>query len=167
MEQDRTQIKIQKLDFDWLAYYFKNPMNQEFLLYTDYYNDVLKGCKKILVIEDDLVSFNIIQSYIKDYNSDIKCFLAKNESDAIEILKIHGCELVISDYFLDSDSTGLQICQKIKNQFPDVECSIVSSLRHDQYQEILNYSDIEPNFFEKPISKQKMIRYLNKFYGED
>lgn len=169
MMNTMNRLLIQKCgeNFDWLTYYFKNPINQEFLQYTDYYNLMLKKYKKILIIEDDLVSFNLMQSFINDYDPDIKCFLAKNECDAIDILKTYECDLVISDYFLDSDETGLQICEKIKSQFPNVECSIVSSLKYYQYQEIINFSRIEPSFLEKPISKKQMMGFLDDFYRED
>ncbi len=149
---------------DWIAYYYQNSMNPEFLQYTDYYIKSLKDYKKILIIEDDNLSFRIIQSFIKEYDDEVKCFYASNEKDALEIIETFHCDLVIADYFLNDDETGLRICRVIKEFYPEIECSIMSSLKYYQYQEILKYSEVEPLFFEKPVSKTKIIHFLDEVY---
>lgn len=149
---------------DWMTYYYQNSMNAEFMQYTDYYIREIKDCKKILIIEDDAISFKIIQSFIKVYDDDIRCFFASNEKDAMEIISTFHCDLVIADYFIDDVKTGLDICQRIKNEYPEIKCSIISSLKQYQYQELLRYSDVEPVFFEKPVSKTKIINYLDEVY---
>ena len=150
---------------DWINFYHQNPMSPEFIHYTEYYINALKDHKKVLVIEDDEMSFKIIESFIKDYDPEMKCFFASTESDALEIMKTFNCDLVIADYFLNEQETGLAICNRIKQRTPGVECLIISSLKHHQYHEILKYSAIEPQFFEKPLSKRKVINFLNQIYG--
>ena len=150
---------------DWISYYYKNSMNAEFLQYTEYYIRALKDFKKILIIEDDPISFRIIQSFIKTYDEEVKCFYAANENDAIEIINTFHCDLIIADYFIEGDRTGLDICRRVSQEYPEITCTIVSSLKHYQYQEILKYADTEPMFFEKPVSKKKMVEFLDQFYG--
>lgn len=150
---------------DWINYYHQNPMSPEFIHYTEYYIKALKDHKKVLVIEDDEFSFKIIESFIKDYDAEMKCFFASNEKDAEDIMRTFHCDLIIADYFLDEQETGLAICNEIKKKYPGVECLIISSLKHHQYQEILKYSPIELQFLEKPLSKKKVISFLNQVYG--
>lgn len=151
---------------DWLTYYYQNSMNAEFMQYRDYYIRALKDCKKVLIIEDDDLSFKIIQSFIKSYDPDIRCFFASNEKDAMEIIQTFHCDLVIADYFIADEKTGLDICHRVKNEYPEISCSIVSSLKHDQYQDLLKYADVQPIFFEKPVSKNKITHYLEEVYGD-
>lgn len=150
---------------DWMTYYYKNSMNAEFNQYNEYYVRALKDCKKVLIIEDDEVSFKIIQSFIKAYDKEVRCFLASNEKDAMDIISTFHCDLVIADYFIDDVHTGLDICHRIKNEYPEIRCSIISSLKSYQFQELLKYSDVEPTFFEKPVSKNKVIAFLDEVYG--
>lgn len=166
IEQDKKifEISSDPDNSDWLTYYYKNPMNAEFIQYTDYYIRALKDCKKVLIIEDDETSFKIIQSFVKVYDNDIRCFYAANEKDAMDIISTFHCDLVIADFFIADVKTGLDICQRIKSEYPEINCSIVSSLKHHQYQELLKYADIEPIFFEKPVSKNKIINYLDEVY---
>lgn len=132
---------------DWISFYYQNSMNAEFLQYTEYYIRALKDFKKILIIEDDPTSFRILQSFIKTYDEEVKCFYAANEKDAIEIIHTFHCDLIIADYFIEGDKTGLDICQHMSQEFPEITCTIVSSLKHDQYQEILKYAHTKPVFF--------------------
>jgi response regulator of citrate/malate metabolism len=150
---------------DWLTPYHKNPLNAEFLNYSEYYETILRDRKKILIIEDDYLSFEVIQTYVKDYDNGLTCFFASNEHDALDIMRRYDCDLVIADYFLDANETGLSVCQKIRDQNQQVAFLIVSSLRSYQYQEIIKYFQIEPDFLEKPVSKKKIIGHLNQIYG--
>ncbi len=157
--------KIAESNRDWLTHYHQNTLSGEFLMYLEYYKTALKNHKKILIVEDDFISFELIQKFINDHDSGTNCFFASNEADALDIMKNYECDLVIADYFLENNETGLSICQKIKQLNPRVAFLIVSSLKSYQYQEILKYSNIEPAFLEKPISKYKIVTYLNEIYG--
>lgn len=158
-------IKKAESNKDWLTHYHQNTMNEEFLMYSEYYKNALKNHKKILIIEDDFISFELMQKFINDHDSGVNCFFASNEKDALDIMKSYECDLVIADYFLENNETGLSICQQIKKINPRVVFLIVSSLKSYQYQEILKYSTIEPAFLEKPISKFKIVTYLKELYG--
>lgn len=157
--------KIAESNRDWLTHYHQNTLSEEFLIYSEYYKNVLKNHKKILIIEDDFISFELMQKFINDHDHGTTCFFAGNEADALDIMKSYECDLVIADYFLENNETGLLICQKIIRNNPRVAFLIVSSLKSYQYQEILKYSNIEPAFLEKPISKYKIVTYLNEIYG--
>ena len=150
---------------DWVTHYHQNPMNAEFLIYADYYANILKEHKKILIIEDDFFSFEVMQAFVGEYDKGLTCFFASNEADALDIMSRYNCDLVIADYFLNNNETGLSICQKIREHNQRVSFLIVSSLKSYQYQEILKYSNFEPAFLEKPVSKTKIVSYLTEVYG--
>jgi CheY-like chemotaxis protein len=160
---NRTEIFVESSD--WVTFYYQNSMSAEFMQYTEYYINALKDHKKVLIVEDDSLSFKILQSFVKAYDPDLKCFFASNQKDALEIMGTFDCDLVIADYFLDNEQTGLAICNHIKRRYPEVECLIISSLKNDQYREILKSSMTEPDFFEKPVSKHKIFSYLDQIYG--
>lgn len=149
---------------DWLMHYHQNNLNEEFLLYREYYKNVLKNNKKILIIEDDFISFEFIQKLITDHESGVDCFFAATEVDALDIMKSFECDLVIADYFLENDENGLTICQKIRKLNHRTAFLIVSSLKYNQYQELLKYSIVEPAFLEKPISKRRILKYFDEIF---
>lgn len=151
---------------DWQTYYYQNSMNDEFNQYMDYYIRSIKNYKKVLIVEDDALSFKVIQSFIKDYDDNVQCFYASNETDALDIINVFHCDLVIADYFIEGTKTGLDVCNRIQDDYPDIKCSIVSSLKYYQFQELLKYSQTEPVFFEKPISKNKILHFLDEVYGD-
>lgn len=137
-------------------------INPEFNEYLEYHVHCLqqKGLKKILVVEDDPMSFHIIQKIIQDFDPEARCFFAQTEEDALHIAKTVRCDLAIVDYFLEGH-TGLELCNRLSVENPPMKYAIISSLRRHQYQEILKYSKAIPEFFEKPLSVKEIKKYLS------
>jgi len=75
--------------------------------------------KKILVIDDDYASCLVLNEYLNEFGVDT--ITEKDGKKALPLLKAHpDIDLIFLDLFLH-DSSGYEICKKIKiliNQFP-------------------------------------------------
>lgn len=141
---------------------YQNSSCAEFVDYMNYYVQVAKDYKRVLVIEDDPISYKIIQSYIKNFNPEVRCFHSTDKEESEQIITTYNCDLVIADYFLKGERTGLQICEELLRKIPKVACVIISSLKSYQFQEIAQFANQILPFYEKPLSQKKISRLLSE-----
>lgn len=143
-------------------------VNDEFNQYMEYYMDMIrmksKGC--VLIVEDDEFCRYIIENSVKEYSRDIKIITCASVSGALEILKNSPCDLVISDYYLEGEGNGLDLCHKIVSLYPKTKCLMMSSMNFPQYQEVVAKADTTPEFMEKPIKPSLIKKYLTSFFEE-
>jgi len=143
-------------------------VNDEFNQYMEYYMDMIrmksKGC--VLIVEDDEFCRYIIENSVKEYSKDIKIFTCASVEVALAILKDNPCDLVISDYYLEGDDNGLELCHKIVGLYPKTKCLMMSSMNFPQYQKVVAKSDTTPEFMEKPIKPSLIKKYLTSFFEE-
>lgn len=143
-------------------------VNDEFNQYMEYYMDMIrmksKGC--VLIVEDDEFCRYIIENAVKEYSRDIKIITCASVEMALEILKDNPCDLVISDYYLEGEGNGLDLCHRIVGQYPKTKCLMMSSMNFPQYQEVVAKSDTTPEFMEKPIKPSLIKKYLTSFFEE-
>ncbi len=119
--------------------------------------------KKILVVEDDLISFQFIEALLKDTN--VKIIHAKNGEDAIEISSLASdIDLVIMDMrlpFID----GYEATAQIKKQNPEM-CVIAqtANVLNDDRTKCLKAGCND--YLAKPIDPDEFLRlvahYLKK-----
>ncbi len=143
-------------------------MSSEFNDYLEFYSEVLQGeaVKKVIIVEDDAFSQKILENTIYAYNPDLYCFFAKNEEETLNILEHYKCQLVIADYFLEGNKTGLDVCNDVRELYPDTKCIIVSKIGREQFKELAGRSLMSPPpFIEKPVKINLMQEMLNVIFG--
>lgn len=143
-------------------------VNDEFNQYMEYYMDLIrlksKGC--VLIVEDDEFCRMIIENAVKEYSKDIKIITCASVADALKILKTNPCDLVISDYYLEGDGNGLDLCHQIGSLYPKTKSLMMSSMNFPQYQEVVAKAKTTPEFMEKPIKPSLIKKYLTSFFEE-
>lgn len=147
-----------------------SSLNSEFNEYAEYYVDQVREAdtKKIIILEDDILSRKILESNIHLYDPQIHCFHATTEEEVIRILDAFKCHLILADYYLGGPKTGLEICNTVKDYFPDTERVIVSQLSDDQYKKLIPTEEGVPvsTFMHKPVNARIMNQFLNLIFGE-
>ncbi|MBK9322921.1 MAG: response regulator [Bdellovibrionaceae bacterium] len=145
-----------------------NPqLNSEFTEYLQYFLELqkIRASKRVLIVEDDPVSLLGLRHIVKNYNPDIRCYLATSIEEALDILEKEKCDLLIADYFLSPSETGLELWEIVRERHPAVDVVITSSLATEQYKSIVKNFDYAPPFFSKPFSPEKFNGYLKEIFG--
>jgi DNA-binding NtrC family response regulator len=144
-----------------------SQINPEFNEYLQYFLEMqkIRASKKVLIVEDDPISLLGLRHIVKNFNPDIKCFLATNIDEAIDVLEKEKCDLLIADYYLSPSETGLELWEIVRQKFPAVDVVITSGIGTERYKQIVSNFDYPPPFFDKPFSPEKFNGYLKEVFG--
>lgn len=144
-----------------------SQLSSEFNEYLEYFLELqkIRASKKVLIVEDDPISLLGLRHIVKNFNPDIKCFLAINIDEALDILDKEKCDLLISDYYLSPSETGLELWELVRQKHPEVDVVITSGIGTDKYRQIVQNCDFPPPFFDKPFSAEKFNGYLKEIFG--
>ena len=89
--------------------------------------------KKILLIANNATNGDILISHLEHWK--LNPTLAKSGRQALEILSAgHVFDLIITDFKL-SDTNGIQLAQKIQQQYPLLPAILMNGANDDQHQE--------------------------------
>lgn len=77
----------------------------------------------VLVIDDDLVFRNLLRSVLKEK---VNVFAVEAPSTAFTILKNEKIDIIVCDFKLP-EMNGLQVLEKVKEKYPDIEVIMISS----------------------------------------
>lgn len=144
-----------------------SQINSEFNEYLQYFLELqkIRASKKVLIVEDDPISLLGLRHIVKNFNPDIKCFLATNIDEAIDILEKEKCDLLIADYYLSPSETGLELWEVVREKFPAVDVVITSGIGNEKYHQIVQNFEYPPPFFDKPFCPEKFNGYLKEIFG--
>lgn len=111
--------------------------------------------KKILVVEDDINHFSILEELIKEINPKAVLDWEVNMAGAIE--KINASrenpwknklyDLVISDVFLEDGDSGIDLLEYCNSLKPKVNCILISTYTLDK----LKVNNEKLDYIKKPI----------------
>lgn len=171
--KDNSPLKSKALKY---MFYRKDPasnligtsqINSEFNEYLQYFLELqkIRASKKVLIVEDDPISLLGLRHIVKNFNSEIKCFLATTIEEAMDILEKEKCDLLIADYHLSPSETGLELWEIVRQHYPSVDVIITSSIGTEKYKQIVQNFDYPPPFFDKPFSPEKFNGYLKDIFG--
>jgi CheY-like chemotaxis protein len=147
-------------------------VNDEFNQYMEYYMDMIRMKSKgnVLIVEDDEFCLYIIENAVKEYSRDISIITCASVEAAVEILKQSPYDLVISDYYLEGNGNGLDLCHHIATEYPKTKCLMMSSMNFPQYQAVVSKAEASaqtsPEFMEKPIKPSLIKKYLTSFFED-
>jgi signal transduction histidine kinase/CheY-like chemotaxis protein/Tfp pilus assembly protein PilF len=112
--------------------------------------------KVILVVEDDLISYQFIEALLTD--TEAKLIHAKNGEDAIEICKIADLDLVIMDMRLPF-TTGYEATAKIKTLKPNL--TVIAQTANVMSEDKAKCFEVGCDaFIPKPIDPDEFIRLV-------
>jgi DNA-binding NtrC family response regulator len=106
-----------------------------------------KKSLNILVIDDDPVIRNLMRSILKEKSN---VFAVETPSLAFKILKNEPVDIIICDFQLP-EMNGLQVLEKIKEEYPDIEVIMISN-SSDMDTVIGALRKGAADFFKKPFT---------------
>lgn len=141
-------------------------LNEEYNQYANYFLDLIraKSIGNVLIVDDDPLCSMFIEKVIREFSPKLRCLTAVSEAKALAILARVKCDLVLADYFLEGPETGLDLCRKIKTEYPEITCVMMSGMKFEKYQDLAVRWELQPDFMEKPISSSVIQKYLAEFY---
>jgi signal transduction histidine kinase len=109
---------------------------------------------EILIVEDDLLTANVIQKYLTRYGYDVTAIAANATETFNELEKIKP-DLILMDIFLRNSIDGIEIAQQVKDKF-DIP---IIYLTADSSEETIARAKItEPfGYLVKPVDSKTLI----------
>jgi CheY-like chemotaxis protein len=83
-----------------------------------------RGSERILVVEDEKAVRAIVGEQLGSLGYDVK--LAKDADQALELLKAHGFDLVLTDVVMPGRLNGRALAEEIKQAWPDTRIVFMS-----------------------------------------
>ena len=134
-------------------------------------NDPLLGInrmtdkRRVLVVDDDTMTRAQLKKTIKDFNMDIVCMTASSMEEALTLLRAYDFDLLIADYYLLDDHTGLELWEEASVEFPELEGIIISSMGRRDFYALTQNAEAQPLYCQKPIDNKKMKGILRFLLG--
>lgn len=128
---------------------------------------VLTKDLQVLVVDDEKILRDVISRALSYY---VTVFTAKNPQDAMSIVKSKNLDLVLVDYNLKSDKTGVELAEEIKSYSSDIIIIMLTGENNSRTViEALN-SNVIDSFLSKPFDideiKEYMIENIQNFRSQ-
>ena len=109
---------------------------------------------EILIVEDDLLTANVIQKYLTRYGYDVTA-IAPNATETFKELEREKPDLILMDIFLRNSIDGIEIAQQIKDKY-DIPIIFLTA---DSSEETIARAKItEPfGYLVKPVDSKILI----------
>lgn len=112
--------------------------------------------KKILIVDDDILTVKLIDIYLKDENYQVAS-LGKGH-DALELIKKEHFHVVLLDIMLP-DANGYDICREITEAKKDQPVIMITSIEDDRsIEKAFKVGAVD--YIRKPISKVELLSRL-------
>lgn len=126
-------------------------------------NEINPADVKILIVDDSDFSRSVINKMLSEEGFQIVGEAASAEA-ALPLLKDKRPDIVVADIVMPNVS-GLELTEKISQNFPDIAVIIVSSLSQEHI--VLDaISAGASDFIAKPIQKQQLVDSVQKIMSE-
>jgi signal transduction histidine kinase/DNA-binding NarL/FixJ family response regulator len=124
---------------------------------------------KIMIVEDDNISRQILCEYIESFNYRV-CFQTGKGEDALDYVKTDKPDLILMDNFLEGELSGVQTARKISEKISVPIIFLTGESRQTLINEFKNASFY--GFLPKPFNKEdlrlniEMSLYKHQIYRE-
>ncbi len=125
----------------------------------------------VVIVDDDLTILELLRFQITDtVGSECDVELATSGSEVSELLdqlaqQQRIVRVLVTDYFLD-DSTGLDIIEKVKSQFPDCSTVLLTGQHQRDIQLDLDSKGAPDRYFSKPWNSFELKAHLNNLLAD-
>jgi CheY-like chemotaxis protein len=116
--------------------------------------------KKILVVEDDYICFQLLKEILNETH--VTVLHAENSAQALSLL---GKEAPVDLIFMDiqlPDMSGLQASAAIRKRYPDVPIIIQTAFAFESYQKKSQEIGCT-DFIVKPLEPEKVLSVVAKY----
>ncbi|MDA3818985.1 MAG: response regulator [Candidatus Delongbacteria bacterium] len=116
---------------------------------------------KVLIVEDDVVNYQLLKVFLK--NTGIKIIHASAGTEVMEIFENIVPDIVLMDVQLPHVN-GMQLTEMMKSQHPEIKIIVqTASILESQMKEMMETGC--ENYLLKPINREDLIKVMDKYLG--
>jgi DNA-binding NtrC family response regulator len=94
------------------------------------------GERRLLIVEDDLDTLQVLQVWAEQLGCEVRT--AESADRALELSARFNPTVVITDYMLDDDLTGVDLIVRLRRLGSDMTCVLITGVLHEALRESLN-----------------------------
>ncbi len=115
--------------------------------------------KKVLLVDDDEVIHELIQSTLQKYSTIFELVHAFDVKEALVFLERGDISLIVTDIVMPG-ADGFQLLSQIQERYSGIPCIVITSYELPQLQERLEGKVFQ--FFKKPVMSQELAEAILK-----
>lgn len=119
--------------------------------------------KTVLIVDDSTFAYEELKALLVEMDFDVIGYCRSGE-EAIETCKNLCPDLVTMDYVLPG-MDGIDTCQEILKQNPEIKVILVSSMAYDEMEQ-KGFEAGASSFVYKPIKKKWLVKALLEAFEE-
>lgn len=125
---------------------------------------ILDGVKKILIVDDDEVTREILKAYLMD---DYVVFAAPSGKRALDFLTKHSVDLILLDYMMP-EMDGPTTFRRIRHNFPKARLPIVFLTGVSDKELVIKGLQLLPqDYLLKPVDRRVLLERVSKVLAEE
>ncbi len=114
---------------------------------------------KVLIVEDDVVNYQLLKVFLK--RTGIQIIHASAGTEVMEIVEDAAPDIVLMDVQLPHVN-GIQLTEMMKSQHPEIPIIVqTASILESQIKEMMEIGC--EDYLLKPINREDMIKGMNKY----
>ena len=129
--------------------------------------------KSLLVIEDDLSLIQLIDAMLTEVSPGLEWEYVTSGEDALALISRRGRDaagdpyrLVISDVFLEGDTTGFDVWRECRRLHPNMPFVVTSGLSVERYRAAWKDASCRPKFLPKPLTMDRYHSVIGEYLNQ-
>jgi DNA-binding NarL/FixJ family response regulator len=126
--------------------------------------DRMADKKSIVVIEEDPRIQRVMQTLVREENSEAVCVFADSVAELKNILSTNPCDLLVANYYSAEDQIDYEYWEQMRAEYPDMEVVILSHVNDREYYEMLEKLEDE-NDAPAGFASSKLKQFFENVFG--
>ncbi len=119
--------------------------------------------KKILIVDDDKITRNMLARILKPHSKKFKVLTAEDGTDAVMAVSTNKINLVITDIQMNV-MDGLELISYIKKNHPEMSIFAMTAFDNPETEAEINAAAIS-GYFKKPLDMDLIVDKILKELG--
>lgn len=116
---------------------------------------------KVLIVEDDEVARESLVRQIRRYDPSLLVFTASNMEQAARLMQVHPPDLLIADFYLEGDSTAVDLLRVAEHASkPVADALVISTGAPLPALFAAEREGLRIKFVKKPVDRFLLYRFL-------
>ncbi len=119
----------------------------------------------ILIVDDDILSLEILGEQLKIYGDLFTPLYAHNSQQAIDILKEFEIALLVTDLMMPGEIDGWELVDFVQLNYPNVPCVVITGYSENEMLKPLRNKVRQ--IFTKPFKAEQLVEVITAILQED
>jgi DNA-binding NtrC family response regulator len=113
--------------------------------------------KRLLLVEDDVDTLQALGEWAEHLGCDVR--MARSGTQALEVGRAFKPHVLITDYLLEGDETGVDVIVRMRNLLSKVTCVLITGVLQEALRESLHRID-GVIILAKPVDFDRLRRIM-------